>query len=181
MPTFASASAAAGAEPEPHVFRASCLAALGELCELLRFAVHPFLQQMLSQVAGVICMEGGGSAGSGGVRASASHRLAVARGVAEAQGAGTEADSREEKALVRRAAVLVVERLVKGLGAEAFGAFPEELRRMRDVLEHAVASDPDQIVRAHAASGLMRIEESMRGALLGVGGRSTARPRIEVL
>lgn len=139
-------------EEEAH-FRASCLSALGDVCEALGWSLQRRAHDIVELATGVLALEqgrrGAGAASSSG--AGAGDDEAAAAGRARAL------------AVVRRGAAFLLERVALGLGPSrvvpVLGL--EGLQAATEAARRASERDRDEVVRVHARRALGAFEAAL--------------------
>lgn len=112
-----------GVRDQSAVIRASSLGSIGQMCQVLRWALHPYIREILHAVQSVL--------------------------------------QTEREVLVRRAAVLVLALIIRGMGTEIFELIRDAVASIIQPLRH-LEQDPDELVRIHAQEAIWEIEEALK-------------------
>lgn len=151
-PTTAQPSQQTAPDLVASTLRASCLSNLAEVCVLLQWGLHPFLQDVLTCAFGILQWE---------LEAVPSQQQPLL------QESSSTADKTQPSSVVtvRRGAVFLLKYLLQIMGWKVLDIMPDQLKPMYHTLKYVERTDRDQVVVFHAKKALEALNEIMRQEL----------------
>lgn len=131
--------------------RASCLSNLAEVCVLLQWGLHPFLQDVITCAYGILQWE---------LEAAPTQQPLLQ----ESSGT-TDKTQTSSVVTVRRGAVFLLKYLFQIMGWKVLEIMPDQLKPLYHTLKYVERTDRDQVVVFHAKKALEALNEIMRQEL----------------